>query len=187
MCQGSNSSIREMGWSAMRVRTSRRYAYGSQVRSGRRQSMPSSSIDNCARVSETLPLVACGHTKRPRSRRLANKQSPSPSNHNTLIKSPRRPRNTNTCPENGLRLQLCLHQPAQPREAAPQIGHPRGDPDARSRPAACSSPQALQHHTQRGGIGAAFNANVPMRKVDVNRAGRGTIASLALDSRRHAR
>ncbi len=40
---------------------------GSHVRSGRRQSMPSSSIDNCARVSETVPLVACGQTKRPRS------------------------------------------------------------------------------------------------------------------------
>src|SRR5437588_11584443 len=40
---------------------------GSQVRSERRQSMPSNSIDNCARVSETVPLVACGHTKRPRS------------------------------------------------------------------------------------------------------------------------
>src|ERR1035441_7274153 len=43
---------------------------GSQVRSGRRQSMPSSSIDNCARVNETVPLAACGHTKRPRSKRL---------------------------------------------------------------------------------------------------------------------
>jgi len=44
---------------------------GSHVRSGRRQSMPSSNIDNCARVSETVPLVACGHTKRPRSSRFA--------------------------------------------------------------------------------------------------------------------
>jgi hypothetical protein len=47
---------------------------GSQVRSGRRQSMPFNSIDNCARVSETVPLLACGHTKRPRSRRFANKR-----------------------------------------------------------------------------------------------------------------
>ena len=30
-------------------------ACGCQVRSGRRQSMPSSSIDNCAWVSETVP------------------------------------------------------------------------------------------------------------------------------------
>src|SRR6266481_841388 len=43
---------------------------GSHVRSGRRQSIPSSSIDNCARVSDTVPLLACGHTKRPRSSRL---------------------------------------------------------------------------------------------------------------------
>ena len=75
---------------------------GSHVRSGRRQSMPSNSIDNCARVSETVPLAACGHTKRPRSSRFANKHNPSPSNHKTLIRSPRRPRNTNTCPQNGL-------------------------------------------------------------------------------------
>jgi hypothetical protein len=38
---------------------------GSHVRSGRRQSMPSSSIDNWARVRETVPLTTCGHTKRP--------------------------------------------------------------------------------------------------------------------------
>jgi hypothetical protein len=43
---------------------------GCQVRSGLRQSIPSSSIDNCARVSETLPQLACGHTKRPRSSRF---------------------------------------------------------------------------------------------------------------------
>jgi len=48
---------------------------GVQVRSGRRQSMPSSSIDNCARVNETVPLVACGHTKRPRSSRFENRHS----------------------------------------------------------------------------------------------------------------
>jgi len=50
---------------------------GSQVRSGRRQSMPSSNIDNWARVRETVPLVACGHTKRPRSNRFANRHEPS--------------------------------------------------------------------------------------------------------------
>ena len=50
---------------------------GSHVRTGRRQSMPSSSIDSCARVSETVPLAACGHTKRPRSSRLANRHKTS--------------------------------------------------------------------------------------------------------------
>ena len=29
--------------------------------------MPSSSIESCARLSETTPRSACGHTKRPRS------------------------------------------------------------------------------------------------------------------------
>jgi hypothetical protein len=40
---------------------------GCQVLSGLRQSIPSSSIESCARVKETLPLSACGHTNRPRS------------------------------------------------------------------------------------------------------------------------
>ena len=43
---------------------------------GMRQSMPSSSIDSCAGVSDTLPCVACGQTKRPRSSRLANSTGP---------------------------------------------------------------------------------------------------------------
>jgi hypothetical protein len=63
--------------------------------------MPSKSIDNCARVNDTVPLVACGHTKRPRSNRFWKRQRPSPSNHKSLIKSPRFPLNTKTCPENG--------------------------------------------------------------------------------------
>src|SRR5262249_20880241 len=76
---------------------------GAAVRSGRRQSIPSNNIDNCARVSDTVQFSARGHTKRPRSRRLDNKHSPAPSlsHHNTFSRSPRRPRNTNTCPENG--------------------------------------------------------------------------------------
>ena len=43
---------------------------GTAVRIGLRQSMPSSSIESCARLSETTPLSACGQTNRPRSRRL---------------------------------------------------------------------------------------------------------------------
>ena len=46
------------------------------VRAGMRQSMPSSSIDNCAGVSDTTPSLACGQTKRPRSSRLASSTSP---------------------------------------------------------------------------------------------------------------
>src|SRR5262249_8948136 len=52
--------------------------------------------------SDTVPLSACGQMKRPRSSRFANKHNPSPSHHNNLIRSPRRPRKTKTCPENGL-------------------------------------------------------------------------------------
>ena len=103
---------------------------GSHVRSGRRQSMPSSSIDNCARVNETLPLAACGHTNRPRSNRFENRQSPSPSNHRTLIRSPRRPRNTNTCPENGLCSNLVCTSALNPvnprrRSVTPAAIHTR--------------------------------------------------------------
>jgi hypothetical protein len=43
---------------------------GVLVRTGRLQSMPSSSIDNCARLKDTAPCWACGQMKRPRSRRL---------------------------------------------------------------------------------------------------------------------
>src|SRR5579871_2648684 len=74
---------------------------GAAVRIGLRQSMPSSSIESCARLNETTPLSACGQTKRPRSRRLANRHSPSPSHHSTFTRSPRLPRKTNTCPEYG--------------------------------------------------------------------------------------
>jgi hypothetical protein len=61
------------------------------VRIGIRQSMPSSSIDNCAGVSDTLPEVACGHTKRPRSRRLAKSSRPWPSNHSLRAATRARP------------------------------------------------------------------------------------------------
>src|SRR5664280_804438 len=54
---------------------------GSAVRTGCRQSIPSSSIDSCAGVSDTDPFCACGHIKRPRSNRLAIKHSPVPSHH----------------------------------------------------------------------------------------------------------
>jgi len=69
---------------------------GCHVRSGRRQSMPSSSIDSCAALSETLPVSACGQMNRPRSRRLVSRHMPSPSLHSSLTRSPRRPRKANT-------------------------------------------------------------------------------------------
>ena len=44
---------------------------GRAVQAGIRQSIPSSSIDNCAGVSDTTPPCAAGHTNFPRSSRLA--------------------------------------------------------------------------------------------------------------------
>jgi aminobenzoyl-glutamate utilization protein B len=66
------------------------------VRTGRRQSIPSSNIESCAGVNETVPLVACGQMNLPRSNLFANRHKPSPSHHSILIRCPRRPRNTNT-------------------------------------------------------------------------------------------
>ena len=71
------------------------------MRCGARQSMPSNSMDNCARVKCTRPDCACGQMNRPRSSRLANRHNPSPAHHSNLMRSPRLPRNTNTWPLNG--------------------------------------------------------------------------------------
>jgi hypothetical protein len=49
---------------------------GRQVRCGMRQSMPSSSIANCAAVRLTLPSRADGQTNLPRSSRLENRHAP---------------------------------------------------------------------------------------------------------------
>ena len=49
-------------------------ASGVQVRTGARQSIPSSSIESCAAVSKTEPSLACGQMNLPRSSRLQNRQ-----------------------------------------------------------------------------------------------------------------
>lgn len=51
-------------------------AKGRHVLSGARQSMPSSSIDNCAGVSAIFPSFTEGQTNRPRLRRFMNMQAP---------------------------------------------------------------------------------------------------------------
>ncbi|KGD57098.1 hypothetical protein DP49_4372 [Burkholderia pseudomallei] len=76
---------------------------GFVVRTGCRQSIPSSSIDSCAWLRHTTPPSARGHANRPRSRRFISRHMPSPLHHNTLTRSPRLPRNTNTWPLNGSR------------------------------------------------------------------------------------
>lgn len=64
---------------------------GCQVRDGIRQSIPSSSIENCAGVNVTDPSRVIGHTNRPLSSRFANRQKPWPSQNKTFTRSPRRP------------------------------------------------------------------------------------------------
>lgn len=82
---------------------------GVHVRAGCRQSIPSSNIDNCARVSDTVPVSAFGQTNLPRSKRFENRQRPSPSNHSSLMRSPRRPRKTNKWPSHCTRVvHVCL-------------------------------------------------------------------------------
>lgn len=53
------------------------------------QLSPSSSIASCADVRWILPSLSAGQMKRPRSRRLTNRQRPSSSAHNIFIKLPR--------------------------------------------------------------------------------------------------
>ncbi len=113
--------------------------------------MPSSSIDSCARVSATVPLSVLGQTNRRRSNGFANRQSPSPSHHSNLIKSPRLPRNTNMWPAYG---------PAQALFARMHLVHRihAADPSHQLRSkcerwlAVRSSRQALQHGPHDGRI-----------------------------------
>ncbi len=77
---------------------------GRSVRSGARQSIPSSSMTSWASVNAAAPAVD-GQMKRPFSRRLANRHRPWPSHYSTLIRWPCRPRNTKALPENGSRAR----------------------------------------------------------------------------------
>src|ERR1700676_2164664 len=118
--------------------------------------MPSNSIDNCARVRETLPSVACGQINFPRSRRLQNKHSPSPSNQISFTRSPLRPRKMNTCPDIGLFSNLVCTSaltPVKPRRrsvtpAAIQICVLAGgqiiEPDTPTLPAPTQDPHSLR-------------------------------------------
>ncbi len=60
-----------------------------------------SNMPNWAAPGCATPACVDGQTKRPLSRRLANRQNPWLSQYKTFTKSPRRPRNTNRWPENG--------------------------------------------------------------------------------------
>ncbi len=127
---------------------------GRQVRSGMRQSMPSSSIDNCAGLRLTLPPSAWGQMKRPFSRRLLSRHSPWPSHHSSLMMSPRRPRKTNTWPPNGSCSKTSCATTARPSKplrmsvwpAASQTRVPAGKPimAVRATVAGCCADPAWQ-------------------------------------------
>jgi hypothetical protein len=53
---------------------------------------PSSSTESWDGLSTTMPSSDRSHANRPHSSRLANRQRPPPSHHNSLSRSPRRPR-----------------------------------------------------------------------------------------------
>ena len=144
--------------------------------SGLRQSMPSSSIDSCARVSETLPLSACGHTNRPRSSRFENRQSPSPSNHKQLdqIAAPAT-KSKHMAGERSL-FERRLHQRAQPGEAAPHVGHARRNPDLRVRRRRDHASRHPQHRTQSSGVHRTRDANLPSRQRQLDRTSEATAA-----------
>ena len=94
---------------------------GRHVRFGMRQSIPSSSTASCAEVRLILPSLAAGHTNRPCSSRLENRQAPCESHQIILSKSPRHPRNTNKCPENGSSARTflaCADSVLKPRRMA---------------------------------------------------------------------
>ncbi len=92
---------RQRGAPESLCRTDQQAACGDQVRSGARQSIPSKSIESCAAVSDAEPSFACGHTNRPRSRRLAKRHRPWPSHHRSFTRSPRRPLKAKTAPPCG--------------------------------------------------------------------------------------
>lgn len=89
---------------------------------GSRQSMSSGCIDSLAAVTMTLPPSPHGPIKRPRSRRLANRQGPWPSPHRFLIRSPHRPRRRSGTP----RRSRCGYPTAELSRRQDRGDHPRG-------------------------------------------------------------
>ena len=122
---------------------------GVQVRSTRRQSMPSRSIESCARLSRTVPLSAFGQMNRPRSRRLANRQRPSPSHHKKFYDVASAPAEHEDMSGEWLLLEHGLHLRTQTVETTAHIGHAGGDPDLRSCAEVRSLAQTLKNRSHQ--------------------------------------
>jgi len=89
-----------------------------------RQSMPSSSIDSCAGVSDT-----CEQTKRPFSSRSAKRHSPWPSKDRIFDQVTTFTAKNELVVE-GVMSEMLLHLRCRAVEAAAHVGVPAGEPDA---------------------------------------------------------
>ncbi len=89
-----------------------------------------------------------------------------------LIRSPRRPRNTNTWPEKRLLLQHRLHCRTQSGKTLPHVGHARRNPDPRARLAMRSSDQTVNGRPHTCRICRTFDPHPCMPQIDVNRSRR---------------
>ena len=126
---------------------------------------------SCARVRQTVPSVACGQMNRPRSRRLANRHSPSPSHHKSFTMSPLRPRKTKTCPENGCCSRTVCTLRTQAIEASTHVGHAGGQPYLRSGAQFDHLRKLSRIERSSDRISSALHADHgPARKLNVNRA-----------------
>jgi hypothetical protein len=94
------------------------------------QLIASSRMTNCTSFKRSLPLSACGQTKRQRSSRLASRHNPSPVDHSTLMSLPCRPRKTKTCPLRVSSSRAASTFVARALNPA-HVGHASGNSDAR--------------------------------------------------------
>src|SRR5450830_10752 len=147
---------------------------GCQVRTGILQSIPSSSMDSCAGLSETAPLSAWGQMKRPFSSRLANRHIPWPSHHSSLMMSPRLPRKTKTWPENGSWVSaFCTKAPNHQSRGVCRSDPPpttRVFPSARQ---SCRFSQSLQYTAHAGLVNHAAQSHTGTTQFNFDHASRG--------------
>ena len=108
------------------------------------------------RSSARSPGTRLGHTKRPRSRRLANRHNPSPSHQRILIRYLRRPRKTINCPENASSASCVCTRLARPskslrRSGTPHANHARA-PLSSAIIASPPTPRVASAHRQSRGL-----------------------------------
>ena len=111
------------------------------------------------------PASARGHTNRPRSSRLANRHSPSPSHHNSLIRSPRRPRKQNTWPENGSLPSTALRLRRQAVEPLAHVGRARRQPHPRARRQTDHRSSSITCRSVSGDTSPRTHTRAPQAKV----------------------